>query len=360
MSELQLRLTDAYGVPLAYLAPPDTLDYTARENQPSVLKLTLPNVSDPALFQWDYRIELSRTVTGAPQLLDVLLIDRVTVEPWQLTIEAGGLLGLLGRRIVAYPASDTASYSNKTAPADNMMKAIVRENLGTLATDTTRSWSSLISVAADVSAAPSTTRAFAYANVLDTLQKLADESAQNGTYLVFDVVPTGDGSTFEFRTYTGQSGVDRRLTTNNGLLLDPELGNVVDTTLDRDYTGIRTYLYAGGQGQQNERTIATASDLTMTALSPFGRVEDFSDARNSNDVNAIQAEAKSALRAAAYRLRFSGTLVEQDGATFGEDYGLGDLVTVSAFGTQFDCRIDNVSIALRDEQETVTSKLVSL
>jgi len=84
---------------------------------------------------------------------------------------------LLDTAIVMAPAGD--AKADKTAIPDNMMKAIVREQLGSLAAADRQK----LNVAPDLGAAGSSiTKAFAYRNVLDVCRKYA---TQRGKRTIF-------------------------------------------------------------------------------------------------------------------------------------------------------------------------------
>jgi hypothetical protein len=274
-----------------------------------------------------------------------------------VVIHAVAALELLSRRIVAYDAA-TAS-SEKTAAADNMIKAIVRENLGSLATDTARSWASLLTVAADTSAAPSLTLLFARQNVLTTVQKLCQASAQAGTRLYVDVVAPTD-TTLELRTYTGQRGTDRGSTSAAPVVFAPEFGNLVSPDIDDDYTEEVTYVYAAGRGQEDQRIVAEAGDATRIGRSPFGRREALIDARHvgTDPAPALLAdEANAALQAGRPRRRFAATLLDTPGTTYGIHWAWGDTITARWEDASGDYRIEAVRLSVAGGRETIETRL---
>jgi hypothetical protein len=71
--------------------------------------------------------------------------------------------------------------ASKSAAADDLIKAFVRENCGPSATDTTRNYSSSYwSVAADIGAAPTIAKAASRRNLLTTCQEIAQAATQAG------------------------------------------------------------------------------------------------------------------------------------------------------------------------------------
>jgi hypothetical protein len=66
--------------------------------------------------------------------------------------QGSDLMGLLDTRVIAYKSG--AAGSSTTDAIDDAIKELARQNLGSGATDTTRSWESYITVAGDLAAAP--------------------------------------------------------------------------------------------------------------------------------------------------------------------------------------------------------------
>lgn len=273
---------------------------------------------------------------------------------------------ILDAPIVAYAAG--TDFSDKSEAADDMMKAIIRENLGGLATDTARDLSAYITVAANNSSAPVIDKGFAWQNVLKVLQDIAKTSAQLGTYLAFDLVATNPSSLI-FKTYINQRGVDRRhpetsSVTRPSVTLGAE--NLASIEYDFDATNERTYAYAGGAGEEADRLIAEASDETRMAISPFNRREVFRDVRNIDDEAQLEDEAEAAVRAGLPVETYSGVYVESN-KIFGKDFDFGDYVTVDLrntgmttfTGPTVDCRIDTVKIVASQGDEKIDLKFRS-
>ena len=121
-----------------------------------------------------------------------------------------------------------------------MFKAILRENAGALATDTARDLSAWLTIAANVSATP-ILRSLDLTNrtVYDALVEIANASANDAatpTWLGFDIALAYQQLTglLEFRTYTGQRGIDHRFPGGNPpLLLSPEAVNLDTVQIKR-------------------------------------------------------------------------------------------------------------------------------
>lgn len=364
----QIRVADAFGV--ERLVIPDhgpgafaALDLAYAVNSIGALTLTLDATRyDKRMFVRDTRLIVERSIDGAPPYAEgerAWLVRRpkrtISQQVRQLVITAVDGPHLLKRRIVAYNAG-TANTS-KTGAADNVMKAIVRENFVS-ATDTARNLAStLFAVQADLGLGASVSKAFTRRTVLTVLQELAEASTTAGTYLAFDVVWTG--SLFEFRTYAGQRGVDHSSDSGQPVLIGPDFGNLADVEDADDAMDEVTVVYAGGQGEGADRAVATASDSVRIGASPFNRIEDFRQANNTDDTTQLQDEADSALRAGRPRRIVSGTFIDTPGVTYGRHIHFGDIVPASIEGDTVNCRIDAVHLAVEGGRETVDLRLRS-
>lgn len=344
--------TDAAGVL--------SLEYVRAVNQVGALTLTLPPSTPLSYLQRDGRILVYRSVAGAPPALDMdavwLIVDvrRILTERGEQTIQVQAVdaVDLLRRRIVAYAAG--SSQAAKSAAADDFIKAVVRENLSSSATDADRALPpTLFAVAANVSQGPTIAKAFSRRNVLTVCQEVADSATQAGTYTAFDVV--WNGAALELRTYTQWRGVDHRFPAGlNPVILSADTGSLTAASYGQDWRDEVTYAYAGGQGEGEDRAVATAEDATRISLSPFARIEQWVDARNTADATTLGDEADGAVRAGRPRILFACTVnAEAPGATYGREYGFGDVVTAQAFGVNIDCRLDAVRVNVTAERERV-------
>lgn len=257
---------------------------------------------------------------------------------------------LLQRRIVAYAAA--TSQASKNTYADDMAKAIVRENF-TAPTDTTRTMSSF-SVAADVSAGPTLSKAFSRQKVLKVLQELCDDAAAQGAYLGFEVRTIGTSLTF--LTYTTYRGVDRRYGTGNYLRVSPSSGAITGSSLDEDWSDEETFVYALGKGEEAARVVGSAQNTVAEGASPYGRIEGTYQANQTDDVTVLNGLASAAVYARRGRVKYEATGQDVAGFRYGVDYHWGDLLTLSDFGQQFDVRVDPVQLSWSRDGEKVAPR----
>lgn len=367
MATYELALQTPRGVTLAALGGPGTdtagvlrLEYVRAVNQIGAMTLTLPPSVPLSYLQRDGRILVYRSTPGATPRLDmdavwlIVGVKRALSERGeQVTIvKAVDAVDLLRRRTVAYAAG--SSQAAKTDEADDLIKAVVRENLSGSATDSLRRIDAdLFVVSGNTSQGVSISKAFSRRNVLTVCQEVADASTQAGTYLAFDVV--WNGAALEFRTYAQWRGVDHRFPGGvNPIILSADTGSLTAVEYAIDYSSEVTAAYAGGQGEGTSRAIWRTIDTARAALSPFAWCEVFVDARDTADSNDLESEADAAVRGGRPRVLFSGTVnADAPGAMYGRDYGFGDVVTAQAFGVNVDCRLDAVQVALSAERETV-------
>lgn len=114
------------------------------------------------------------------------------------TLVCEDAMSLLRQRVVAY--ANGTGQAAKTLQADDMLKALVRENFtGDRAVTN-------FMVQANKSLAPTISKEdMAWRTLLIICQEIAQASAENGTPLYFDIV-ADIGRNLEFRTYIGQRG----------------------------------------------------------------------------------------------------------------------------------------------------------
>lgn len=340
------------------------LAYVRRYNTRGTLTLEIPPVAGIGDFLQDTRIEVWRQAVGGLPMLEgdtCWFLYRVEVAisdsgVYSLVLYAEDAIALLNRRTVAYPA-DFPDFpipeTTKTAYMDDMMKAIVRENYlagaGSYATydivtltytpDPARDMSAYLTVQADAGGAPLETRQFAHQPIMMIFEGLATASAELGVDLIFDIVQTndtGDPPFLEFRTYTNTRGSDRSVGNAGGnppVVLSPELGNLRELVLSRDWEQATSRVYVAGNGEGIHRVPHIVSlsnmDLQATPDNPLRYREQFFNMSMVNVVNGpLTSEAESAIYRWQPKEDFSGVLMETPTTVYGRDFFYGDLVTV--------------------------------
>lgn len=357
----EVRIADPFGNDLLVLGlgAHTTLELAYGERQVGALTLELPGTYDQRLFQRDGQIQVLRALDGGAPVLEgerawlIRKVSRLVSAGGRRSLRIAAVDGmdLLRRRIVDYDV-DT-SEADKTGPADDLIKAIVRENLVSATDSTRRLSSSLFAVAADAGAGASVSKVFARRTVLDVCRELAEASTLAGVYCSFDVVWTG--SRYELRTYTGQRGVDHSGV--DRVLIGPDFRNLTDVEDTDDALEEATRAIVGGEGTGADRAVARSDDTVRQGASPFGLIEVFGT-QNGDDVQ-LADEADSLLRASRPRRVISGTFVDTPGVTYGRHINFGDLVVAQVADNSAICRIDTVRIAVEGNKEMVDLRLRS-
>ena len=356
MASYSCYLDDTQGNRLADASNFLALEYSRVVNGVSTLKLTLPgDFNTSMIIIPDGRIEIWRKLDSGREYLDtntIWIIKKITQK-----IEANGLQTIVveadtplcvlrepGRFVFQYALSAGAQYV--AAPADDQIKQVARENIGTSANDD-RNISAYIAIDPNLSLGVSVAKSFAWRDCLKVMREFADASTQAGTYIAFDIeadTPTN----LVFRTFAQQRGIDHRFPGGvNPVIISPELGNLGEVTFSQDYRDEATYVLAGGKGEGASRIVASAQNDTQVGLSPFGWREYFKDATQYDSTTGLQAEAEATLRGMRVKTLFQGRLIDMPDSRYGVDWGWGDYVTAQAFGQLIDCRIDAVSVSVK-------------
>lgn len=322
------------------------------------LVLTLPEDVDPELIAEDNIIEIWRSPLGGSPYLFLerlwwmrdflwtgLSAERsVKVICHDQNFLFGSPDGQSGR-IISYDEGET--QTDKVAAIDDMMKAYVRENAGSLALDATRSLATYLSIAADNSLGPVAHSSGTSRRILLTvLNDLAAMAADLGTYVAWDIVctqpphlTTGAKFALEFRTYIGQRGQDHRASSGNPVLIGPDFGNLDEWEKAYLTANEANQIYARGEGISTADAISPAADTVRQTISPFNRREMMVDSQ-AIDADGLDDDAQSALRAGRPRNTLTGLLIETDGLRFDDEFGFGDYLTAQVRGQSADCRLN--------------------
>lgn len=332
-----------------------SIDAIRMVNTVGTLTLTLPyGVLDPAFLHEDYAILVWRSINGGPRIL--MHETFYFIQTWthssrdeqQMTvIECVDALDLLRRRRIAYYAG-SAEAQKAAAPADDLMKAFVRENLASTASDyagtTDRGiGASSLGVDPDLGLGASTTKAAAWRLLYDVLRELADTSRANGTWLAFDMVPVV-GQGLVFRTFAGQRGIDRR-SGSNAVILSESAGTLINVDVITDFSGFATHIYAGGPGEESARIVEVASNPLLVRTN-IGRREDFTTAYQGTTSGYVANEAEAALTLRSPRRALTAEIQASTSLIFDRDIGFGDYVQAEGFDFIGTARLDGVHTVL--------------
>lgn len=326
-------------------------------NRVGYFMIDIPRSSYPVDIGIDSLIKINRRPAGGSnQRLFTGLLRRVRKGHEFFTLSGFDLNYLLTTRIIAYSAG--SSQAQKTGASDDVLKALVRENLGSSATDASRDLSAYITVEADGSAGNTITKGFSWKPLYDTMIEIADDEKEAGSPLYWTFTARESEGDFFFQTFTGQPGVDRTVSTGGDpLIFGPGYGNLESPILDIDYGGSWNYVYVGGQGEGPNRDITEASSSARIALSVYNRREVFRDARNA-DTTELSTIGNAELRLGRPRRIFTGEIQSTPQSRLGIDWNLGDRVTIEFDGDTFEGVINQLSVSVGDSgRETINADI---
>lgn len=336
-----------------------SLNYTRSVNVAGAMNFTIASkLIDRTLIKRDTRLEIWRSVGGTEYLETntqwLIRRWRIDKDNEIITVQAQSALSLAARRIIAYDSGTT--QATKNAAADSMIVEFVKENMGSDATDSDRDWSDKIDFITAAGVGPSVHKEASRRILLNTCQDIAQDAGQLGTPVFFDMEYNAGSKKLEFKTFVNQRGLD--LTAGQQqLTLSPDFGNLENSERVDDYTNEVTFVYAAGQGIAGNRNVQVASDTDRINESPFGRVEQLRDARQSSTDNKLLAEAQAAVRAGRPRRTLEGTIVNKTGSIYGINWKWGDKIKIDFEGEVQTARVDTIRVSVRDGKETIKADL---
>ena len=342
---------------LDYLETPRRFTAVRALNAVGQFELVLPGSWDYRLARLDSRLAVWRRPSGGRRYLEAAFLVRSVERVWDNGTETVVLRGpdyndLLASRIVAYATG--SSQAEKSAAADNLMRAVVRENLGASATDSDRDLSAVgFSVEADTGSASSLDMAFAWKNVLRTLQDVARAAwEKNSERIYFGVVPLGSGWSSRFQVRVGWWNADHRYPggAHGPLMFGPGFGNVSSVRVGLDRRKEFNHVYAGGRGEEDERIVVEAETSSLVDDSPLNRRESFFDGRSYDTTARLTAAANARLREGR-PLRIAEARVDKPSRDYGVSWWFGDLLTVTYGDESFDAIACKVRLDWADGEE---------
>jgi hypothetical protein len=360
-----LHIHDRDGTRLDTLGDVVSLDVVRAENEIGPMVLTIPGDWPESLFGVDRMIVFERGIDGGKPGLyaETLWLMRewnqiYNAGLWQWEVYGECLNSLLARRIVDYNPNN--NYTDKVEAADAMGIEIVRENMGDLALDSTRTLASAyFRTQTGKAAAPVLRRNFARRNVLKTLQEITQASLESGTYLVFDVVcvqppRNGGDMLFELRTYIRQRGKDHR---NPGgkdgpLSIGPDFKNMDNLKRTRSFKDEVTRAIAVGPGVDDIQAVDRVQDDARRNASPFNLTEDTVNAGGESDPAGMAAMAQATLRKRRPKNLLTGDMLDV-GLVYDDDWKWGDYLTAQLKGSSFDCHAERVQLKWDSEGDKI-------
>lgn len=367
MANYEIKIYTDKGVPLGNLTGRVTqFEYTKIVNGVGYWSLTAPANEFPDNERYlDYQYHFWRN--GKRDFIGLRRDVRKQTRGGNTTITLMGFDAndLLRRRVVdAYVGS---TGGEKTDCLDDMMKAIVTEQLATGTTGRNIGNRINFSVAPDLSLAPSTTRSFAYENVFEVLQALAACSAGQSADpvpLFFGIADNGDDANgkpkFQFRTWINQPGVNRTstgLTTGaRAVVFSLENGNLDNIVYELHHSDDYNYVIAGGLGLEDDANMQRAYDQSRIDDSALNLKEIFVSGTHETEAGVSQI-AYEELNAKRPTRTLRATLLDTDDTPYQTAWNCGDKVTVKYGDRSFDEIIYTVTVRVDGGgKETITGQ----
>jgi hypothetical protein len=208
------------------------------------------------------------------------------------------------------------------------------------------------SVAPDESKGRELQKAFAFRNVLTTIQEIAEASAWpttdtlDGVPIFFDLEYTGPAR-FVFKTYANRYGVDRTVTGGIApIVFSKDRANLGNPEMSYRYEDEKNMVYGGGQGTGSARVIDPENDQPRHNYSIWNYQEGFKDAREEDTTLGVATRAFEEMQRRRPFVDFSGSLLDTPRSRFGVDWGYGDWVTVRYKDFSFDGYVDSFYISV--------------
>jgi hypothetical protein len=377
---IEIYLCDPTGVRIECLDYATEYEYTKIANKPAPFRIRMPARFDRNLIRLDNIVEIWRGFGPGALKLDYCGFLRSWPYINQNGIDSTDLIGystmdLLRRRIVKdYEGS---AQSNKTGPADDVIKEMADEQIGTSA-GTGRNLTSVgggFTIQADNSEGETVTMELSHKNLLAACQELSDASRLSGTKIYFDIVPIISSATtgmisFQLQTYSDYRGNDHSSDSDVPIYIGAAWGNVGDSELVYSELDNMNYCYVIGNGKgESQETYEIDDSSTLFCSinhSIWNRCEGIRDARNTDigDTDALISEGGIFLVENWPSHKYSGDITETPTFRYGKDWGFGDLVTLVYpkvglwNGLQLDAMIDKVYIRCNSSgQEDISAHL---
>lgn len=325
------------------------LEYVLVENDIGALSLALPDTFPQEWFETDTILEVYRTIDGVTTLEGetfwFVRETRFTLSErgeWLFVVIAFDAKHLLDRRIVLnYSGSSQAS---KTGTSDNIMRAVVREQLGASASADSVGIRRIIDVEPDATLFPSISKAFAWRNVLSVVKDIADSLLLSG-YCAFHI--TRSESAYNgliFRVKRGAWGVDRGSDSAAPMLFTPENGALFNVSIAFDARDEITVVRVNGPGEGANRIGGLAAHTTALARAYWNRIEAHVDARQTVQFSELLTEALAYLMSHRSGYKFTANIQQTAQLKYGVHYFWGDIVVAAARGLAFNTHLRKVSV----------------
>jgi len=339
-----------------------SMSYERRVNAPGTSQILVHADDDLAGdLDTDVLLDIWRKYKGGSWYRDFTCLhrglERETMETG-LRLVTGyqrGLLDLLARRIIIGFAG--TAYTQKSGAAETVLKAFVTDQC--LAGEPIDRPITGLSIEADGAGGNTIAPEVAWRGLLETLQEFAGDVGGGDFDLELDA---DDAITFTFNWYDAQRGTDR--TWGNGVvapvIFSTKRGNVRNMMYKKSRLGEITSVIVGGQGDGASRSMATRDNVAAIADSPWNRIESFLNMSNLADASALEDAGDAELEKGQYIETLSCDMLLSGNTVYGDDFNLGDLVTIENDGYQVDKKIVCVQVLVNESGEKVTLEMTDV
>lgn len=357
-TQYQIYLKKDTGERLDILTLAGDFTYTNVANALGSFTILLPS-DYKHLVEFDIIVEFWRKPPGGILRRDftglVWSYEVAINESQQETIRIGGpdIKGILDQRRALHQNHQNTFVTKSTTPLDDMMKSIVTNHyLTSWGYSTGRNISSdYFSVDSNYSLAPSDSHSFEGEKILDVLQKLADNSRQQGTELYFDIVPITDKK-YQFRTVTGQLGHDL---TSTRQVFGTRYNNLANPRLWRSVENEINFGWAYGVTVGQSTTSVSSEDTSRSGRSIWARREGTAPAPTRVTSATVLAQAKALINSNRPQKIFTADLTSIEGSVYGKDWGFGDRININEFGLSFEAMVKAVTVSVSNGKETISA-----
>lgn len=191
--------------------------------------------------------------------------------------------------------------------------------------------------------------------LLTVLQEIANQQ-RDPQWIDFEVIHTGYNA-FQFQPKT--IGTDKSYTNDpeNFVHFSPLMGTLKMPRLRYDRKNEVNSAFIGGQGYISDRVYINVTDANAVDDSPFNRIEDSIDARQSTTLDELTSAGESYINENRAKILFDFELIEAASQMrYGADWTLGDIVTASYLGYGENHRIVSVTIRTESAKEVINIK----
>lgn len=281
-------------------------------------------------------------------------IKRTVNEQTIYEVSCVGMVGLLGTRTVAWKDGIVNRSKFNAVPAETVLKLLFSYNLGSNATTAQgrilAGHIAGMTTAASAGTGNAITASFAYMNLLQAMQKVAEDGGGD-----FDLLYTPP-LTFTFGWYLGQRGTNRTSTVR----LSIDLNTIGELVIDDDRIADFTTVLIGGTGEASARLVNTAPSPLPTG---FASREVFIDARNQKKSTAtalFDIGSAELVRQSRRRTTYTAKIIQYSSLLYGRDYFLGDLVGIQDGTTLITQKVAGIDIDFSSEgREDINVTLTS-